>query len=124
MFSFRRAIQLASLLAIPTACAHSSHSSYVSSLPKNSQSLFNESMEWMDGFYDPSAGYLFDVSSSTALRHETRSSAWYAIGLLARNTGDDVQNALKIISNVIDKQFKDPKDQWFVILMIGFYEIS
>jgi hypothetical protein len=71
-------------------------------------------MNWMDGFYDPSAGYLFDESSATALRHETRSSAWYAIGLLARNTGDDVENALQIISNVIDKQYKDPKDQWFV----------
>src|ERR1700753_2100044 len=114
MFSLRRTLQLASLLVIPAACAPSSQSSYVSSLPKNSQSLFTESMEWMDGFYDPSAGYLFDESSSAALRHETRSSAWYAIGLLARNTGDDVKNALQIISNVIDKQYKDPKDQWFV----------
>ncbi|KAH8766300.1 hypothetical protein F5882DRAFT_13322 [Hyaloscypha sp. PMI_1271] len=113
MFSLRRAIQFASLLAIPAACAPSTHSSYVSSLPKNSQSLFTESMEWMDGFYDPAAGYLFDESSATALRHETRSSAWYAIGLLARNTGDDVRNALQIISNVIDKQYKDPKDQWY-----------
>jgi hypothetical protein len=116
MFSLRRAIQLASLLAIPGTCAPSSNSSYVSNLPKNSQSLFTESMEWMDGFYDPSAGYLFDESSATALRHETRSSAWYAIGLLARNTGDDVKNALQIISNVIDMQYKDPKDQWFVSL--------
>jgi hypothetical protein len=114
MCSFRRAIQLAVMLAIPVACAPSPQSSYVSSLPKNAQSLFIESMEWMDGFYDPSAGYLFDESSATALRHETRSSAWYAIGLLARNTGDDVKNALKIISNVIDMQYKDSKDQWFV----------
>jgi hypothetical protein len=121
MFSLRRAIQFASLLAIPAACAPSTHSSYVSSLPKNSQSLFTESMEWMDGFYDPAAGYLFDESSATALRHETRSSTWYAIGLLARNTGDDVKNALQIISNVIDKQYKDPKDQWFVLLMFGFH---
>jgi hypothetical protein len=71
-------------------------------------------MDWMDGFYDPSAGYLFDESSATALRHETRSSAWYAIGLLARNEHDDVKNALQIITNVIDNQYKDPKDQWFV----------
>jgi hypothetical protein len=117
MFSLRRVIQLASLLVIPAACAPSSQSknaSYVSSLPKNSQSLFRESMDWMDGFYDPSAGYLFDESSATALRHETRSSAWYAIGLLARNEHDDVKNALQIITNVIDNQYKDPKDQWFV----------
>jgi hypothetical protein len=123
MFSIRRAIQLASLLAIPVTSAPSNHSSYVSSLPANAQSLFTESMNWMDGFYDPSAGYLFDESSATALRHETRSSAWYAIGLLARNTGDDVENALQIISNVIDKQYKDPKDQWFVFSVFHYVRI-
>jgi hypothetical protein len=72
-------------------------------------------MGWMDNFYDPAAGYLYDLSSSTALRHETRSSAWYAIGLLARNSGNDVAEALKIITNIIHGQFKDPKDQWFVV---------
>jgi hypothetical protein len=123
MFSIRRAIQLASLLAIPVTSGPSNHSSYVSSLPANAQSLFTESMNWMDGFYDPSAGYLFDESSATALRHETRSSAWYAIGLLARNTGDDVENALQIISNVIDKQYKDPKDQWFVFSVFHYVRI-
>jgi len=44
-------------------------------------------MEWMDDFYDSSAGYLYDVSAASALRHETRSLAWYAVGLLARNNG-------------------------------------
>jgi hypothetical protein len=69
-------------------------------------------MEWMDDFYDSSAGYLYDVSAASALRHETRSSAWYAVGLLARNNGTDVEEALKIIVNVINGQFKNPKDQW------------
>lgn len=115
MFSLTRAIQLASLLAIPAACCNKS---YVSTLPKNAQSLFTESMSWMDGYYDPSAGYLFDESSATALRHETRSSAWYAIGLLARNEGKDVEYAMDIITNVIDGQFKDPADQWYDLLSI------
>jgi hypothetical protein len=118
MFSIRRAIQLASILAIPAAGAPSPNSrdaSYVSTLPSNAQSLFRESMDWLDGFYDPAAGYLFDESSATALRHETRSSAWYAVGLLARNENDDVKNALQIITNVIEGQYKDPKDQWFVL---------
>ena len=109
---------MVSIFAIPATCAPSSHSrnaSYVSTLPKNSQSLFRESMDWLDGFYDPAAGYLFDESSATALRHETRSSAWYAVGLLARNENDDVKNALEIITNVIEGQYKDPKDQWFVV---------
>lgn len=86
--------------------------SYVSSLPINTQGLFNESMKWMDDYYDSAAGYLYDVSAVSALRHETRSSAWYALGLLARNEGSDVAEALKIISNVISGQHKDPATQW------------
>ncbi|CAG8981254.1 hypothetical protein HYALB_00003852 [Hymenoscyphus albidus] len=87
--------------------------SYVESMPLNAQGLLNESMAWMDNFYDPAAGYLYDVSASSALRHETRSSAWYAVGLLARNEGEDVQEALKILTNVVDGQFKNPEDQWY-----------
>jgi hypothetical protein len=106
MFSFARIASLASVLPLSMA------SSYVSSLPENAQGLFNESMEWMDGFYDAKAGYLLDVSAATALRHETRSSAWYAIGLLARNNRSDAEQAMKILTNVVAGQFKDPKDQW------------
>ena len=106
MFSFARTVLLASVLPLSVV------SSYVSSLPENAQGLFNESMEWMDSFYDRPAGYLLDVSAATALRHETRSSAWYAIGLLARNNGSDAEDAMKILTNVVTGQFKDPKDQW------------
>ncbi|EKG21698.1 hypothetical protein MPH_00962 [Macrophomina phaseolina MS6] len=77
--------------------------------------MFNMSMSWLDTLYDPKAFYLYDVSqgTQTSLNHETRASAWYAIGLLARNNGSDVENALQIIQNVIAGQFKDPEDQWF-----------
>jgi len=81
-------------------------------LPHNAQQLLNESMSWMDTFYDQAAGYLYDLSATTALRHETRSSAWYALGLLARNEQDDAQQAAQIITNVIDGQFKDLAEQW------------
>lgn len=86
--------------------------SYVSTLSVNTQDLFTESMDWLDSYYDPTAGYLFHTGEASALRHETRSSAWYAIGLLARNEGGDVSDAMNIITNVIAGQFKDPKDQW------------
>ena len=99
-------------LAFVTNSTNSTAGSYVSSLPINTQGLFNESMEWMDDFYDSDYGYLYDVSAVSALRHETRSSAWYALGLLARNEGSDVKEALKIITNVISGQFKDPSKQW------------
>lgn len=68
----------------------------------------------MDSFYDPSAGYLRWVLGNAAFHHETRSSAWYAVGLLARNGRGDVKEAEKIIGRVVGGQFKDPKDQWFV----------
>jgi hypothetical protein len=88
--------------------------SFVSSLPALSQELFNESMAWMDTFYDPDAGYLHDLSAQTALDHETRSSAWYALGLLARNENDDAQEADKIIINIIGGQFRNESQQWYL----------
>lgn len=89
-----------------------SHGSYASSLSGNAQELFTESMTWLDTFYDSEAGYLYDLSAQTALDHETRSSAWYALGLLARNEGDDVQQAEKIVNNIIYGQFKNESQQW------------
>ncbi|KAB8301274.1 hypothetical protein EYC80_003159 [Monilinia laxa] len=112
--SFSR-VATAFLAASATARA----GSYVTSLPYNAQGLFNESMDYLDRSYDNSAGYLYDTSGSTALRHETRTSAWYAIGLLARNQGSDIFEAEKIISNVINAQFKDAEDQWY-----GDYQIE
>lgn len=82
------------------------------SLSDNAQQLLSQSMNWMDIYYDNSAGYLYDVSGTAALRHETRSSAWYALGLLARNDGDDVRNAEIIIRNVIEGQYKNVSEQW------------
>lgn len=113
MLSFKVVLQLASLLAIPAA-AHQ-NKTYVSTLAPYARDLFTESMTWMDGYYDPSAGYLFDENSAAALRHETRSSVWYAIGLLGRNEGSDVEDAMNIITNVINSQFKDPADQWYIL---------
>lgn len=73
--------------------------------------LLHESMEWMDMFYDTERGYLFNLDSA-ALVHETRSSAWYAAGLLARNEADDVEQAVRIVSNIIGAQFKNESQQW------------
>ncbi|EFQ34016.1 hypothetical protein CGRA01v4_12505 [Colletotrichum graminicola] len=78
------------------------------------QDLFDQSMQFLDKIYDPVAGYLyFFYYPLAAGKHETRSSVWYASGLLQRNTGDDVEQAIKIIQNVIDDQKKNPEDQWY-----------
>jgi len=83
-----------------------------SRLSGKAQQLLDESMRWMDTFYDSSESYLYELSATAALRHETRSSVWYALGLLARNDKDDVHQAESIIGNVIGAQFKDPSEQW------------
>ncbi|ORY61035.1 uncharacterized protein BCR38DRAFT_459944 [Pseudomassariella vexata] len=87
-------------------------------MPPKAQGLLNETMAWLDTWYDPSAGYLYDCAGSVALRHETRSSAWYALGLLARNNGSDAVEAERIVRNIIQAQFKNEQDQWY-----GDYEM-
>lgn len=122
MLSFILALPLASVFVTPVVAYPKHHaarryenSSYVSTLSTNTAQLFTESMNWLDSYYDAATGYLFHAGSASALRHETRSSAWYSIGLLARNEGSDVSDAMDIITNVIAGQFKDPKDQWCVL---------
>jgi hypothetical protein len=76
-----------------------------------SANLLHESMNWMDMYYDSERGYLFSLSAA-ALTHETRASVWYAAGLLARNEQDDVEQAVKIVGNVVGAQFKNESQQW------------
>jgi|SRR5688572_334819 hypothetical protein len=85
---------------------------YVKSMSPNARQLFTESMDWMDIYYDSKAGYLYDFGAAVALRHETRSSVWYAFGLLARNEGSDAAEAEKIIKNTIGGQYKVPAEEW------------
>lgn len=101
--------------AAATGLAHvgAAGSSYVESLSPNARSLFTESMDWMDGFYDAKAGWLYDFSAASALRYETRSSVWYAFGLLARNRGGDAAEAEKILTNLVHDQYRDPEDLWY-----------
>lgn len=76
--------------------------------------LFDESMGYLDQIYDPTAGYLwYTYYPLAAGKHETRSTVWYAAGLLRRNEGDDVDNAVRIITSVIADQNKNVSDQWF-----------
>ncbi|KAK7938034.1 uncharacterized protein PG986_014902 [Apiospora aurea] len=78
------------------------------------QSLLDESMDFMDKIYDRDAGYLYYFYYPLAAgQHETRSSMWYATGLLQRNRGDDVDQAVRIIRNIIGDQEKNETLQWF-----------
>lgn len=102
------------VLAALALCLNQALCSYVNSLSINAQEVLNQSMSWMDGYYDTAAGYLYNLDAAAALRHDTRSSAWYAVGLLARNQGDDVSNAERILANIVHGQYKDPAEQWYV----------
>lgn len=76
--------------------------------------LFDQSMSFLDQIYDPNAGYLWYFYYPLAAgKHETRSTVWYAAGLLRRNEGDDVDNAVKIITSVIGDQQKNVSAQWY-----------
>lgn len=78
--------------------------------------MFDSSMSYLDQIYDPTAGYLwYTYYPLAAGKHETRSSVWYAAGLLRRNEGSDVDEAVKILTSVIGDQQKNASHQWYLI---------
>ncbi|ETS75989.1 hypothetical protein PFICI_12933 [Pestalotiopsis fici W106-1] len=107
LFSLRTSLSvLCAVLATEqaTAAELSGHAKY----------LFDESMNFLDNIYDPTAGYLnYFYYPLAANRHETRSSIWYAAGLLQRNEGTDADEAIKIITNIIGGQNKNVSAQWY-----------
>ncbi|KAL4944978.1 hypothetical protein BDV06DRAFT_232159 [Aspergillus oleicola] len=83
-------------------------------LSRDVDTLFTESMTLQDAIYDPSASYLhWFYFPFAAGPHETRSSIWYSVGLLQRNQGNDAEEAISIIKNVIGGQEKNTSVQWF-----------
>ena len=91
-----------------------SQGAQAATLSQNTQDLFDESMNFLDTIYDRAASYLYYFYYPLAAGpHETRSSVWYATGLLQRNKGDDVEQAIKIIKAVIGDQEKNKTLQWF-----------
>ncbi|KAI0127822.1 hypothetical protein BJ170DRAFT_580964 [Xylariales sp. AK1849] len=83
-------------------------------LTGHAKDMFDESMGFLDNIYDPVAGYLSNFYYPLAAgKHETRSSVWYAAGLLQRNQGNDVDEAVKIITSVIGDQEKNVSAQWY-----------
>lgn len=108
MFSKRNWFKALSLSLLSADLVHSVK------LGPNSHDMFDQSMTILDDIYDPSAGYLYYFYYPLAAGpHETRSSVWYSVGLLQRNRGSDVDEAVKIIENVIGGQEKNTSVQWY-----------
>ncbi|KKK12044.1 hypothetical protein ARAM_000982 [Aspergillus rambellii] len=83
-------------------------------LSKDTKALFDQSMAIQDDLYDPAASYLrYFYYPLAAGPHETRSTVWYSVGLLQRNHGNDVHEAVKILKSVIGGQEKDTSVQWY-----------
>jgi len=107
----KAAIVLGSLAGVGAAVATPRIVGRSNATQHAAKQLLKESMRWMDLYYDPEVGYLYNLESK-ALLHDTRSSVWYAAGLLARNERDDAEQAAKIVENVIAGQHKNASDQW------------
>ncbi|KAK7178775.1 hypothetical protein DPSP01_013552 [Paraphaeosphaeria sporulosa] len=76
--------------------------------------MFDKSMSFLDQLYDDSVGYLYWFYYPLAAgQHETRSTIWYVPGLLNRQRGDDVEQAIRILRNVIGDQEKNVEAQWY-----------
>lgn len=108
LFSFSRS--LAALCAV----SMTERAAAAQQLSGYAKDLFDESMSFLDNIYDPTAGYLsYFYYPLAAAKHETRSSVWYAAGLLQRNEGTDADEAIKIITNIIGDQNKNVSAQWY-----------
>lgn len=105
-------LRIYAALALWSQCAIADHRFATSNDTEGfASNLLHESLDWLDRYYDNERGYLYSLDAA-ALTHETRASVWYAAGLLARNDMDDVEQAVRIVSNVIDAQFKNESEQW------------
>jgi hypothetical protein len=82
-------------------------------LSNYAQDLFDTSMEWQDQYWDDEVGYMITADNTLPGRYDSRQSAWYAVGLVARNDSGDIEKAERIISNLYKSQYKDPTKLWY-----------
>ncbi|WVQ82790.1 hypothetical protein IAT38_004922 [Cryptococcus sp. DSM 104549] len=90
------------------------------SLSKYEQEVFDVAMQINDWSWEPSTGWI--EADDDGGHTSTRFTVWHAVGLLHRNQGDDVANAILAIKNVIDMQFTDSADNgtaWFWDYKLG-----
>ncbi|KAF5371592.1 hypothetical protein D9758_003428 [Tetrapyrgos nigripes] len=78
--------------------------SILDTLPPLQRRVFEYGMTGLDVNFGGPGTLLFD---------SPRYTAWYAVGLLARNEGNDVEVASGLLEQVVSYQFKDPSKVWF-----------
>lgn len=82
-------------------------------LNEHARSLAEDTLELMDRAYDPAMGLLWKdagdpKAADTGPRHDVRSSAYYAAGLLVRQGPGDLDRACAVLGRVIDNQYDAP----------------
>lgn len=77
----------------------------IKGLSDNAQELFDIAMTYNDEGWDSIRGATGAGSA--------RATAWYAVGLLARNDGSDAATARDIIEREIDAQYIVPGNAWY-----------
>lgn len=77
-------------------------------LTERQRHLVDQAMALMDSFYDAEMELLIDEELSD--RHNTRSSAHYALGLLIRGGEGDLDRAAGLLNKVMDLQFDCPDE--------------
>lgn len=82
------------------------NSSHLDTLPDKQRQLFEYAMEGLDAYFAPPflvrvfVIRMLSIILTSFQFKSPRYSAWYAVGLLARNEDDDVQVASTLIRNV------------------------
>ena len=87
--------------------ATAAQASLYDTLSAGGKKVFDDAMAVNEMYYDPVEGYVYGIDVSGV--HDTRASAMWAVGLLARNggDGDDVARAVRIIESVASQQYVD-----------------
>lgn len=80
----------------------------INRLTEKQRHLVDQAMALMDSFYDAEMELLIDEEQSD--RHNTRSSAHYALGLLIRSGEGDQERAAGLLNKVMDLQFNVPDE--------------
>ena len=80
--------------------------------------LLDASMEWLDRWWDPEVGLLwnptgsFDELAPPRSLHLVPQSAWYAAGLLFRGGPGDEAKAVRTIDALLATQYDEPGTAW------------
>lgn len=77
-------------------------------LGANARRFGHDATAWMDTLWDPEQRLLRAGRSQAGHTHMIRETCWYAVGLLARGAGGDLERAASAIHGVLDHQFDAP----------------